>query len=54
VDGVLFKRNLDSILLRCNEEDQMDRFLNEFHVGPVGGHFSARGTTMNIMRESYF
>ncbi|KAH9306726.1 hypothetical protein KI387_011130, partial [Taxus chinensis] len=40
IDGVLFKRDINGILLRCIETNQVERVLQEFHVEVAGGHFS--------------
>lgn len=40
IDGVLFKRDINGILLRCIGTYQIERVLQEFHVGVAGGHFS--------------
>ena len=54
VDDILFRKDLNGVLLRCIKLDQVDKMMEEFHDGPDGGHFSARTTTMNIMRASYY
>ena len=54
VNQVLFRRDLNGVLLRCINSDQVDRILQDFHDGPDGGHFAARTTPMNIMRASYY
>lgn len=53
VDGILFKRSLDGVLLKCIQRYQTNRLL-EFHNGPSSGHFSTRTTTMKIMRAGYY
>lgn len=53
MDGILFRRNLDGVLLRCINLDQVDRMIKEFHDGLDGGHFSARTTIMKVMRYGY-
>ncbi|KAH9301925.1 hypothetical protein KI387_013508, partial [Taxus chinensis] len=50
IDGVLFKRDINGILLRCIEIDQVERVLQEFHVEAAGGHFAPRVTTLKIMK----
>ncbi len=54
IDGILFRRDFNGTLLRCIEEEQAERMIKELHDGPDGGHFSARTTTMKIMRASYY
>ena len=54
VDGILFRRYLNTVLLMCINLDQTNRMMREFHDGLDGGHFLARTTTMKIMRVSYY
>ena len=54
VDGILFKKDINGDLLRFINSNQIDRMIKEFHDGPNGGHFSARATTMKIMRVGYY
>ncbi|KAH9327879.1 hypothetical protein KI387_044371, partial [Taxus chinensis] len=39
VDGVLFKKDVNGVLLRCIGTNQIHRVLEEFHDGTAGGHF---------------
>ena len=54
VDGILFRKYLNGVLLRCINSIQVDRMMKEFHDGPNGGHFSARTTFMKVMRVGYY
>ena len=54
VDWILFRRDLNGVLLRCINPNQTDRMIKEFHDGPDGGHFLARTKTMKIMRVGYY
>jgi len=54
VDDVLFRRNYDSILLRCLEKPEAQKVLQELHDGPVGGHFGADTTAHKIIRVGYY
>lgn len=54
VDGIISRKDLSGALLRCINLDQMDTMVKDFHDGPDGGHFSARTTTMKIMRADYY
>jgi hypothetical protein len=54
VDHVLFRKDLNGVLLRCINSDQVNRMLEEFHDGPNGGHFTARTIAMKIMRAGYY
>ena len=49
IDDVLFKKNYDSILLRCLEKPEAQKVLQELHDGPAGGHFGADTTTHKII-----
>ncbi|KAH9308502.1 hypothetical protein KI387_036413, partial [Taxus chinensis] len=50
VDGVLFRKDVNGVLLRCISTGQIQRVLEEFHGGPVGGHFAPRVTALKIMK----
>ncbi|XP_057821519.1 chitinase 2-like [Cryptomeria japonica] len=53
VDGILFKKDYNNILLRCIEPDQIEIVLKEFHEGPARGHFAARTIALKIMRAVF-
>ena len=50
VDGVLFRKDINGVQLRCIKSDQVDKMMKEFHDGPDGGNFLARTKEMKIMR----
>ncbi|GLJ40341.1 hypothetical protein SUGI_0829410 [Cryptomeria japonica] len=54
VNGILFKKDFNGVLLRYIKEDQVSKVLEEFHDGPSSGHFSARTTVMKIIRAGYY
>lgn len=54
IDGTLFKRNFDGILLRCVDRSQADKILHEFHYASSGGHFSTPTTAIKIIQVGYF
>ncbi|KAH9293759.1 hypothetical protein KI387_041035, partial [Taxus chinensis] len=54
IDGVLFKRDINGVLLRCIGTDQVERVLQEFHVEAAGGHFALRVITLKIMKAGYY
>eukprot|EP00253_Pinus_taeda_P014621 PITA_14621 len=54
VDDVLFRRNYDSILLRCLEKLEAQKVLQELHDGPAGGHFGADTTAHKIIHAGYY
>lgn len=54
IDGTLFKRNFDGVLLHCVDLSQANKILHEFHYGSSGGHFSTPTTTIKITQAGYF
>eukprot|EP00253_Pinus_taeda_P007765 PITA_07765 len=54
IDDVLFKKNYDSILLRCLEKPEAQKVLQELHDGRVGGHFGADTTAHKIIHAGYY
>ena len=53
IDGVLFWKNYDQVLLRFLEKDDAKHILMELHHGLVGGHFSRETTTHKVLRAGY-
>ena len=54
MNGILFKKYLQGLLLRCVRQDQVDHILDQFHEGPAGGHFSPRATALKVMKVGYY
>ena len=54
INDVLFKRNYDSVLLRCLEKTEAEKVLQELHDGLVGGHYAGDATTHKILRAGYY
>eukprot|EP00253_Pinus_taeda_P022331 PITA_22331 len=54
IDDVLFRKNYDSILLRCLEKLEAQKVLQELHDGPAGGHFGANTTAHKIIHAGYY
>ena len=54
VNDVLFKRNYDSVLLRCLEKTEAEKVLQELHDGPAGGHYAGDATAHKILRAGYY
>ena len=54
VDGILFRKNYDGVLLRCLEKEDAKRVITELHDGPAGGHFSGDMTAHKILRARYY
>ena len=54
IEGVLFRKNYDGVLLRCLEHEDRAKVVKELHDGPAGGNYSGDTTTYNILREGYY
>ena len=54
VDGILFRKNYDGVLLRCLEKEDAKRVITELHDGPAGGYFSGDMTAHKILRAGYY
>jgi hypothetical protein len=55
----LFKRSADGIVLRCVNNEEAHKLLQETHgssdfVMHVGGHFSTKATAFKIIRNGYY
>eukprot|EP00253_Pinus_taeda_P014241 PITA_14241 len=48
------RKNYDSVLLRCLEEQEAQTVLQELHDGPVRGHFGADITAHKIIHAGYY
>lgn len=51
---VLYKRNYDSVLLRCVDRHEADKIVEEIHEGSFGTHSSGHTMAKKILREGYF
>ena len=51
---MLFRRNYDSILLRCLEKTEAHKVLQELHNGPAGGHFGGDTIAHKIIHVGYY
>ena len=54
VEGILFRKNYDGVLLICLEKEDANKVITELHDGPVGGHFFGDTTTQKILRAGYY
>eukprot|EP00253_Pinus_taeda_P022177 PITA_22177 len=54
IDDVHFRKNYDSILLRCLEKQEAQRVLQELHEGPAGGHFGADTIAHKVIHVGYY
>ena len=53
-NGILYKRNHDSTLLRCVDKSEAEKIMADLHEGTFGIH--SRGHTMakKILRAGYY
>ena len=42
-------KNPDGLILRCVDEEESKRLLEEFHLGFCGGHFAAKTTAHKFL-----
>ena len=54
VEGILFRKNYNGVLLRCLEKEDAEKVMSELHDGPAGGHYSGDTTTHKILRAGYY
>jgi hypothetical protein len=54
INSVLFHVNYDGVLLRCLEDEDVDKVMKELHDGPAGGHFVGNTTDHKILRANYY
>jgi hypothetical protein len=59
IGDFLFRRSVDDVLLRCLNNGDAHKLLQEAHDSSsfaihVGGHFSAKTIAFNIIRKGYY
>ena len=54
INDILFRKNYDSILLRCLEKSEAKKILQELHDGSTGGHYARDATTHKILHAGYY
>eukprot|EP00253_Pinus_taeda_P008539 PITA_08539 len=54
INDILFRKNYDSVLLRCLEKTEAEKVLHELHDGPAGGHYAGDSTAHKILRAGYY
>jgi len=54
VQGELYWRNHDGVLLKCVDENQAKDILNDIHHGVCGGHYPAYTTSHKVLRAGYW
>jgi hypothetical protein len=52
--GKLWWRNGEDVMLKCVDQDQAQRLLEEMHSGVCGGHYMVKTTTHKIMRARFW
>ena len=50
IQGKLFKKHSNGVMLRCLETDEAQKILTELHDGPARGYFAGDTTAHKIMR----
>ena len=53
IDGALFWRNHEGILLNCLTMNETNNVMKEFHVGDGGGHLYWKSTADKILRVGF-
>ena len=51
IDGFLFRKNYDGVLMRCLEHEDAAKVVKELHDGSAKGNYSGDTTADNILRE---
>ena len=54
VNGILWWRNFEGILLKCMNQQDSKRILREMHLGVCGGHYMAKTTAHKVMRAGFW
>eukprot|EP00253_Pinus_taeda_P022208 PITA_22208 len=54
VDGALFWKNHEGILLNCLTMNETNSIMKEFHVGDCGGYLYWKSTADKILRAGYY
>ena len=53
-NGILYKRNHDSILLHCVDKVEAEKIMAELHEGTFGTHSSGHTMARKILRAGYY
>ena len=54
IDGALFWRNHEGILLNCLTMNETNNVMKEFHAGDCGGHLYWKSTADKILRAGFY
>lgn len=49
IDGILFRKKYDNVLLSCFEKNDVEKVLVDLHDGPYGGNFGGETTAHKIL-----
>jgi len=49
IDGILFRKKYDDVLLRCLEKSYAEKVLVELHNRPSSGNFGGETTTHKVL-----
>ena len=53
-NGILYKRNHDSTLLRCVDKSEVEKIMADLHEGTFGTHSSGHTMAKKILRAGYY
>ncbi|XP_056691954.1 uncharacterized protein [Spinacia oleracea] len=54
LQGILFKRSANGMLMRCAEKTEWERLQKQYHEGECGGHEGGRSLSTRIKRNGYY
>jgi len=54
VGDMLYRRGVDTVLRRCLTHEEVEKVLNDCHLGVCGGHQSGYATAQKNLRAGYF
>jgi len=54
LDNALFWKDISGIILNCLLKDEVDKIMQEFHVGDCGGHLYWKTTTEKIPTAGFY
>ena len=54
IDGILFKRASNGLLLRCLSKNEALKVMREIHAGECGPHMNGVALAKKIQRQGYF
>ena len=54
VGDTLYHRGVDTMLCRCVIHEEVEKIMNDYHLGACGGHLSGLATAQKILCAGYF